>query len=686
MTTSTIANAYEEITRWRKNTFLVPYGKIGKEFIDQLTMHIMDWNNGSESQHIALKAAFVLVAVCLQKPSQKSKTKDHKECLTRRVALWKNGDIDQLIDASNAFNSLNRSAALHNIRILCPTLATFAINTYREPARLFIIGGREIKSAEGTTQGDPIAMGLYAVSLQPLITHLNLSSQAGQCWFADDASASGTLQELKIWWDELVTDGPELGYLPNAKKCWLITKPEKEEHARAMFDGTAINISTEGHQHLGAVIGSRKHLEDYVEEKAEDWISQIVRLAEFAQSHPQASYVAYTFGLRHRWTYYLRTLPNIEDLLEPLERAISNVLIPSMVDHKCTQLERDILSLPVRLGGLGFTNPTQSANAEFQASVNVTAPLTERIMSQLHEPPDEAEVILLQQKAKKEKEERLLKRSDEWRNSLPERTKRAVSLAREKGASNWLTVIPNKDMDFDLNKREFKDAIHLRYDWEVTGTPTVCVCGERFSVDHAMICKRGGFIIQRHNELRDLEADLLDLVCNDVETEPVLQEITGETLNSGANLACDARLDIHARGFWERQKSTFFDIRVCHPNADSYKDRTPEQVYRLHENEKKRMYERRVLEVEQASFTPLVFTTTGGMGRECLRYHSRLAELISVEKGEDYAKTLTWIRGKVSFSILRSALLCLRGSRSNRRRTNVKDIDVEVELARSHAR
>ena len=84
-------------------------------------------------------------------------------------------------------------------------------------------------------------------------------------------------------------------------------------------------------------------------------------------------------------------------------------------------------------------------------------------------------------------------------------------------------------MDFDLNKREFKDAIHLRYDWKLTDTPTVCVCRERFSVDHAMICKRGGFIIQRHNELRDLEADLLDLVCNDVEIEPVLQEITGET-------------------------------------------------------------------------------------------------------------------------------------------------------------
>ena len=113
-----------------------------------------------------------------------------------------------------------------------------------------------------------------------------------------------------------------------------------------------------------------------------------------------------------------------------------------------------------------------------------------------------------------------------------ERKELSVSLAREKGAWNWLTVIPNEDTDNDLNKREFKDAIHLRYDWEITGKPTVFVCGARLRGDYAMICKRGGFIIQRHNELRELEADLLYLVCNDVETEPALQEITGETLRA----------------------------------------------------------------------------------------------------------------------------------------------------------
>ena len=57
--------------------------------------------------------------------------------------------------------------------------------------------------------------------------------------------------------------------------------------------------------------------------------------------------------------------------------------------------------------------------------------------------------------------------------------------------------------------------------------------------------------IQRHSELRDLEAEMLRMVCNDVEVERVLQEVTGEILNHGANKAPDAPLNIHARGFWE---------------------------------------------------------------------------------------------------------------------------------------
>ena len=66
-----------------------------------------------------------------------------------------------LIDASNAFNSLNRKVLLNNIRYICPSLSTYVRNCYGKPSRLFIAGGEELSSAEGTTQGAPEAMDAY---------------------------------------------------------------------------------------------------------------------------------------------------------------------------------------------------------------------------------------------------------------------------------------------------------------------------------------------------------------------------------------------------------------------------------------------------------------------------------------------------------------------------------------------
>ena len=181
-----------------------------------------------------------------------------------------------------------------------------------------------------------------------------------------------------------------------------------------------------------------------------------------------------------------------------------------------------------------------------------------------------------------------------------------------------------------------------------------------------MICKLGGFITQRSNEETDLKTEFLSMVFSDIEIEPVLQDISGEHLNRGSNKAQDARLDIHARGFWERHRSAFFDVRVCHPNAASYRDLEPQQIYRIHENEKRHIYSRRVLDIEHGTFTPLVFATTGGKGKECLMYHSRLAQLMAIKKREQYAKTISWIRTRTSFVFLRFALVCLRGSRTRR--------------------
>ena len=81
------------------------------------------------------------------------------------------------------------------------------------------------------------------------------------------------------------------------------------------------------------------------------------------------------------------------------------------------------------------------------------------------------------------------------KNSLPTEAKRAFELAAEKGSSNRLTVISLKELDYNLNKKEFRDASKLRYDWKITDTPKMCVCGVKFSVNRAVVCQRGGFII-----------------------------------------------------------------------------------------------------------------------------------------------------------------------------------------------
>ena len=100
-------------------------------------------------------------------------------------------------------------------------------------------------------------MCLYAVSLQTLITRLNASTFVKQCWFADDATGTGSLGELKKWWGVLTESGPSLRYFANAIKCWLIVKPEKEEATRDLFGQTSINISTQGQKHLGAVYSAQ---------------------------------------------------------------------------------------------------------------------------------------------------------------------------------------------------------------------------------------------------------------------------------------------------------------------------------------------------------------------------------------------------------------------------------------------
>ena len=139
------------------------------------------------------------------------------------------------------------------------------------------------------------------------------------------------------------------------------------------------------------------------------------------------------------------------------------------------------------------------------------------------------------------------------------------------------------------------------------------------------------------------------------------------------NNAEKARLDISARGVWSACEKSFFDVRVIYPAAPSQLSKPLKSVYQEHENQKKNAYNDRVLNIEKASFTPLVFSTSGGMGPECHRLHKRLAERIAAKQNETYSHVISHIRCSLRFALLRATLVAVMGVRGQSRCGNDSD-------------
>ena len=130
---------------------------------------------------------------------------------------------------------------------------------------------------------------------------------------------------------------------------------------------------------------------------------------------------------------------------------------------------------------------------------------------------------------------------------------------------------------------------------------------------------------------------------HDVRIEPTLQKLTGEQFEQrAANTSDEARLDVAARGFWAAGQIAFFDIRVFYSNFTRYANQSLRQCYASNENEKKRKYNYRVMNLEQGCYMPLVFSAKSGMGRECKNFYSVLAEMI-IKRKQKYCIAMSWL-------------------------------------------
>lgn len=573
-----------------------------------------------------------------------------------------------LVDADNAFNRLNRKVALHNIQRTCSPLFRYLNNSYNTPAKLYLGDGSFLLSEEGVTQGDNLAMAMYALSTRPLINSLKetrgMDENFKQVWYADDSTGAGKLEKLKRWWQHLKEEGPAYGYFPKPTKTHLIVKNlEDLERAQLLFAGDGVKVTIDGERHIGAVVGSDEFRKEYIAKKVEKWVKDVEELTEIAKDEPQIALSAFNTGLSQRWKFVQRTVKDTGEFFNPLESAIRDKLIPAICGRSVSDIERRVVALPYRFGGLGIQNPTETASREYLSSRKITAGLTNLICDQDMDIKklDTDAIKKTKAELKQEKDAVLKQEVDELLMQLDENKRRSLKAAQEKGASSWLAALPIKRLGYVLNKQEFRDGICLRYGWQVKNTPKFCACGENNTIDHILTCKKGGYVSMRHNALRDAEVKIMEEVCRDVKTEPQLMPIEREAVRG--NNAPQARLDISAIGVWSQCEKTFLDVRVTHPNAVSHREKSLQQLYKQNENEKKKLYNDRIINVEKATFTPLIFTTTGGMGPECEKFNKRLAELISMKKKEAYSHVIGHIRTKLRFSLLRSILVAIRGIR-----------------------
>ena len=131
-----------------------------------------------------------------------------------------------------------------------------------------------------------------------------------------------------------------------------------------------------------------------------------------------------------------------------------------------------------------------------------------------------------------------------------------------------------------------------------------------------------------------------------------------------ANKLDQARVDTSAHCFWLTGQVEFFHVRVFNPTVKQCVNQELHKSYKVNEKEKKKQYNERILLFEHGTFTPLVLSATGSLGRENQNFYACISEMISKKRKQNYTFIAYWIRRKIGFASANSLCTCLRGSRS----------------------
>ena len=210
-----------------------------------------------------------------------------------------------------------------------------------------------------------------------------------------------------------------------------------------MFNGT-INVTTAGKRHFGAVLGSQDFKTAYCKDKVEIWAKELNVLSMFIVLQPHAAFSAFSKGFKSKFTYFFRTIPEIGDMLAPIECVLHNKLIPAFFGSE-SPLEikkRQTIGLPISTGDLGFGALKEEARFQNENSKIFSKTHKQAILDQL--PDTTLEYSDGRKQIATRKREREKELEEAVSQSLTTEEKRKWKQNTDKGASTWLTALPLK--------------------------------------------------------------------------------------------------------------------------------------------------------------------------------------------------------------------------------------------------
>ena len=562
-----------------------------------------------------------------------------------------------LLDASNAFNALNRKAALWQARHLWPRGCRFLFNTYKGWAALVLTGSNcLLYSKEGTTQGDPLSMAFYAIGLLPLIRDLKDLQRWIQVWYADDSNCAGRLELLRVWLDTLIRKGPIFGYFPEPSKSAIVVASEFVQEAQDLFDDLGVRVTT-SHRLLGGHIGSTEGCSEFVKRKVDSWSDCVSRLADVAVLQPQDAYAAVTKSLTFEWNFLQRVISGCGPAFQPVEDKLVQCFIPSLFGSEVSIEERSLFELPVKYAGLALANPTSTATSAYSSSLKAAGHMRDAIVGCVDMDIGCHRSCVTSARL----EARNCRRQDHQDQfglsiqGFSESKQRTIRRAIDHPIGAWLSVLPCPKNDSVLSPREFRDGLAIRYQKPLLQMPGTCDgCGALFSLEHGLNCANGGNLIRRHNEVRDVTGQLAALAFPHVTKEPVVRRGSGDE----DGLICD----LAVRGVWNPQTEALLDVRVVNTDAQSYVTRPVVAVLESIARAKKAKHHQACMD-RRADFTPFIVSTDGVIHREAEHFLKRLAARLADKWMTPYGQVMYFIRARLSLATLRATVHCVRGAR-----------------------